>query len=293
MIEDHGEGRRIYIILGPTAVGKTAYSIELAQKFDAEIVCADSLLVYKDFNIGTAKPLLEEQRGIPHHLVDIAEPTENFTAFDFCEKAKLAIEEIQNREKNVLVVGGTGFYIKALTQGMFQAPPSDATIREELESELAEKGLAGLCEELKKVDPESAQSIHPHDEYRIIRALEVYRLSHIPLSVYKKKFSENTTYPFMKMGLHIERNVLHKNIENRTQKMIKEGLIEEVFDLLKKYPPTCKPFYSVGYQETVEYLNGGMNISGLEEKIIIRTRQLARKQLTWFRKDKEIQWREP
>lgn len=280
------------VLVGPTAVGKTALSLELSDKLNAEIVYADSLVVYKDFNIGTAKPLLAEQKKIPHHLIDIVNPVENFTAFDFCKKANEAISDIHNRGKNVLIVGGTGFYIKALLDGMFNASPSNQAIREELEVELAEKGLEGMYEELKRVDLESAATIHPNDEYRIIRALEVFRLSGKPFSKYKENFIKKRI-SFTKIGLNIERSKLHNNIELRTQKMLQDGLIDEVSVLTKKYPPTCKPFYSVGYQETVEYLKGHMTVSELEEKIVIRTRQLARKQLTWFRADKEIQWCSP
>lgn len=284
--------KKIIILVGPTSVGKTVLAIELAQKFNAEIICADSLLVYKDFNIGTAKPFLEERKGISHHLIDIVNPMENFTAFDFCEKAKMAISDIQNRGKNVIVTGGSGFYIKALMCGMFQAP-CDKIVREELEVETIERGLVSLYEELQKVDPKSGNAIHSHDKYRIIRALEVFRLSGKPFSAYRENHISKEDNPYIKMGIHIDRSELHKNIERRTQEMLKKGLVDEVSKLMQKYPLTCKLFYSVGYQETVDFLKERLTVLELEQNIIIRTRQLARKQLTWFRGTKDIQWFSP
>ena len=284
---------KIFCLIGPTASGKTDLSLELAQKLEAEIICVDSLLVYKDFNIGTAKPTPEQCHLVPHHVMDLVSPTQNFTAFDFCEAATSAIQNIQSRHKRVLLVGGSGLYLKALTRGMFKAPPSDLYIKNQIEEEMKTKGAASLYEELQKVDPEIAKTIHPHDRYRIIRALEVFRVSGKKFSDYREKHKPNGESKFIKMGLQVERAGLHKRIEQRTKKMLEQGLIEEVKGLSQKYLLSCKPFKSVGYKETLLFLENKISYNDLEIQITQETRALARRQMTWFRGDQEIQWCEP
>ncbi|MBI3017405.1 MAG: tRNA (adenosine(37)-N6)-dimethylallyltransferase MiaA [Deltaproteobacteria bacterium] len=291
----------IIALIGPTAVGKTKLSIELAQKFNAEIVCVDSLLVYRDFNIGTAKPTVAEQKTIPHYCINIADPSNLFTAYDFCEAATGAIEKIQKKNKNVFLVGGSGLYFKALTQGMFQAPPSDPKIREALEERLSQDPKA-LYEELCRGSLKTSQAIHPNDHYRILRALEVYHMTGKSFSQYQEDHVQNKKKNFgikdlIKIGLNMDRPLLYQNIEQRTAHMLKEGLIEEVRELQKKYSLECKPFQSVGYKETIQFLNidppiksGDDSLKGLFERINQATRQLAKGQMTWFRADSEISW---
>ena len=284
----------IIALVGPTAVGKTKLSIELAQKLNAEIICVDSLLVYRDFNIGTAKPTAEEQRNIPHYCVGIANPTDLFTVYDFCEAATQAIEKIQKKNKNVFLVGGSGLYFKALTQGMFQAPPSDPKIREALEEALSQDPKA-LYEELCLVDAKTAQAIHPNDHYRILRALEVYRMTGKPFSQYHEEHAQDKKKnsgikDLVKIGLNMDRVLLHQAIEKRTTQMLEKGLVEEVQELQKKYPLECKPFKSVGYKETLQFLNHEITQEELSQRINQSTRQLAKGQWTWFRTDPQIQW---
>lgn len=278
-------------LVGPTAVGKTKLSIELAQKFNAEIVCADSLVVYRDFNIGTAKPSCEDRKAVPHHVLDFVVPTESFTAHDFCEAATAAIADIQKRGKNIFLVGGSGLYLKALTQGMFNAPPSDPHIRQELEDVLSQDPKA-LYEELCRVDGETAQAIHPHDHYRILRALEVYRMTGKPFSQYHKEHVPENPWAkkIVKIGLTLDRKILYQKIEERTAQMLRKGIVEEVQSLQKKYPLSCKPFKSVGYKETLQFLNHEITQEELGSRINQATRQLAKGQWTWFRADPEIEW---
>ena len=284
----------IIALVGPTAVGKTKLSLELAQEFNAEIVCVDSVVVYRDFNIGTAKPTLEEQKKVPHYCIDIASPLDLFTAYDFCEAAIQAIEKIQKKNKNVFLVGGSGLYFKALTQGMFQAPPSDPKIREGLEERLSQDPKA-LYEELCLVDLKTSQAIHPNDHYRILRALEVYHMTGKSFSQYQEDHVQNKKKDFgikdvVKIGLNMDRPLLYQNIEQRTACMLKEGLIEEVRELQKKYPLECKPFQSVGYKEILQFLSHEITQEELPQKITQATRQLAKGQMTWFRVDPQIQW---
>ncbi|MBI3019288.1 MAG: tRNA (adenosine(37)-N6)-dimethylallyltransferase MiaA [Deltaproteobacteria bacterium] len=281
----------IIVIVGPTAVGKTKLSIELAQKFNAEIICVDSLVVYRDFNIGTAKPSSEERKLVPHHVLDFVAPTELFTAHDFCEAATAAMADVQKRGKNVFLVGGSGLYLKALTHGMFKAPPSDPQIREALEERLSQDPKA-LYEELCLVDSKTSHAIHPNDHYRILRALEVYQMTKKPFSRYHEEHvpKKRGTEKIVKIGLTLDREVLYRRIEERTARMHRKGLVEEVQDLQKKYPLSCKPFKSVGYKETRQFLNHEITQEELLERINQATRQLAKGQWTWFRADPEIQW---
>ncbi len=284
----------IIAIVGPTAVGKTKLSLELAKEFNAEIVCVDSVVVYRDFNIGTAKPTLEEQNAIPHYCINIANPTDLFTAYDFCEAAIQAIDKIQKKKKHIFLVGGSGLYFKALTLGMFEAPPSDPKIREGLENRLSQDPQA-LYEELCRVDSKTAKAIHPNDHYRILRALEVYQMTGKSFSQYQKDHLQDKKKNFgikdlVKIGLSMDRLELHQAIEQRTAYMLEAGLIEEVQGLQKKYPVECKPFKSVGYKETLQFLAHEMTREELSQKITQATRQLAKGQLTWFRADPKIQW---
>lgn len=312
--------------MGPTAVGKTRLAVDLAQKIDAEIVCVDSIAVYRDFNVASAKPSETERRMVRHHLIDIVDPREPFSAGDFCRGAAEAMAEIQKRGKNILLVGGSGLYFRALFQGMFEIPDKDFKVKGKLEEKMKNEGIHSVYEELKEVDPETAAAIHPHDRYRILRALEVYYTTGKRFSEFKREhLNSGTQYffgkeksivsPNLKIGLNLPREELHQKISERTDQMFKNGLLEEVSLLLKKYPVSCKPFQSVGYKEAaarVALAGGGSrrphvrrtaegnlpatgpaSLDELKEQIRQKTRALARRQLTWFRSEPDLRWFEP
>lgn len=288
---------KIIVVIGPTAVGKTALSIELAKAFDGEIVCVDSLLVYRDFNIGTAKPMVEERQGVFHHLIDIVDPTETFTAGDFRRRALDSISEIQFRGKRVFLVGGSGLYLKALSEGMFSVPPISPAIKMMLIERLKNEGALALHRELKTIDPQSAEAIHPHDNYRILRSLEVYYGTEKPFSEYKREHQirkeRGMSFEMIKIGLHLPKLLLHERIYLRTLEMLQKGLIEEVQRLKEKYPISAKPFQSVGYKETLLHIKGTFTQEALQEKITQETRLLAKRQMSWFRSDSEVRWFHP
>lgn len=302
--------KKMVALMGPTAVGKTPLAIELAQKFNAEIICVDSIAVYRDFNIASAKPSAEEQQKIAHHLIDIAHPTELFSAGDFCGAATKAMEAIEKCRKNIFLAGGCGLYFRALFNGMFEIPEKNLKIKEKLEERIKTKGISSIYNELKDVDPDSAAEIHPHDRYRVLRALEVYYTTGKRFSEFKKEHRchsrgistkiprafgpRNDGLEVLKIGLNLPRQQLHQKISERTDQMFKKGLLEEVTSLLEKYPSTCKPFQSVGYKEVVSFLDEARSaIRDLKEQINQKTRALVRRQLTWFRAERELQWFEP
>lgn len=291
-------------LMGPTAVGKTPLAIELAQKFNAEIICVDSIAIYRDFNIASAKPSAEQQQRVAHHLIDIAYPTELFSAGDFCREAIKAMEAIEKCRKNILLAGGCGLYFRALFNGMFEIPEKNLKIKEKLEERIKTEGICSIFNELKEIDPDSATTIHPHDRYRILRALEVYYTTGKRFSDFKNEHKPVIAKDLsvLKIGLHLPREALHQRILERTDQMFKKGLLEEVSSLLKKYPPTCKPFQSVGYKEVVSYViprpaatrgEGARNLTELKEQINQKTRALVRRQFTWFRSERKLQWFEP
>ncbi|MEK7791033.1 MAG: tRNA (adenosine(37)-N6)-dimethylallyltransferase MiaA [Deltaproteobacteria bacterium] len=291
--------------MGPTAVGKTPLAIELAQKCNAEIICVDSIAVYREFNIGVAKPSHVQREMALHHLIDIVDPIEPFSAGDFCKRATDAMRDIEKRGKNVLLVGGSGLYFRAFFNGMFEIPERDLKIKESLEEKLIKNGIAYLYNELKDCDPETALVIHPNDSYRIVRGLEVYYTTGRRFSEYRKEHQtshlKSERFEMLKIGLDLPRSELHQNISMRTEKILNEGLLEEVSYLMKKYPLNCKPFQSVGYKEAVSFLQketaakkaSSFFQNELATEINQKTRALARRQLTWFRREPDIRWFEP
>ncbi len=282
-------------IVGPTAVGKSALSQELAQKFNAEIINCDSRLFYRGLDIGTSKP---KYFIVPHHMIDCVEPNEPYDVAAFYKMATQKIEDIRAAQKNVFIVGGSGFYLRALSKGMYQAPPASLKIREELN----EKATDDLYKKLENIDPESAKVIHPHDRYRIIRALEVYLISSKTLSSIKQEFEKRKKDSCLRrndkreihiIGLMRPKEELNVLIKQRTQEMIKEGLEEEVKGLLKKWTPDISPLQSIGYKQMISYLRGNVDKPQCIEEIEKETRKLAKRQMTWFRKETNIQWFHP
>ena len=283
--------QKIIIICGPTAVGKTSVSITLAKRFNGEIVSADSQQVWRGMDIGTAKANLAVQSEVPHHLIDVATPNEHFDAARFVELADIAIEDITSRDKNVFVVGGTGMYLRMLEFGLCKAPPQDEDIRLKLGNEIELQGLQKLHNRLRDLDPESALVIHPNDHTRIIRALEIYELSGKKASEFRKVHGfEERRYDTLKIGLNIDREELYTRINQRIDKMLEEGLLDEVSGLLEKYGDDIQGLKAVGYREFVRHLTGELSLEDAIELAKRNSRRFAKRQLTWFRSDSEIKW---
>lgn len=283
------------IIAGPTASGKSDLAVRLASLYDGEIISADSMQVYRRMDIGTAKPTLDERGGIPHHMIDIIEPDEEFCAARFASLALEKIREMHGRGKNPFVAGGTGLYIKTLTRGIFKGPEADPALRANLEKEVEEHGSARLHERLKAVDPAGAAAIHPNNRARVIRALEVYTLSKKPISEFHREhaFSDEPLQT-LKIGLKVEREELYERINARVERMMADGLLEETRGLLGAgYSPSLKPMGGLGYKEMVDYLDGRCALDEAVENLKRNTRRYAKRQMTWFNKDPGIRWFNP
>jgi len=286
---------KLVIILGPTAVGKSELALDLAAELHGEIVNADSHQVYRYLDIGTGKPSVEDRNRVPHHLIDIVNPDEEFNAALFRRLAMTDIGDIHRRERKAIVCGGTGFYLKALTQGLFVGPGQDSRIREKLERNIGENGLAVLYNRLVKIDPSVTSTIHPNDRQRIIRALEVYELTGKPLSEWQKEHAfGDDPYKIVKIGLNRDRAGLYDRINRRCERMIQDGILEEVRGLIDKgYGLELKPLRSVGYRQMGAVINGALRLEDALEEMKQETRHLAKRQLTWFRSDAEIRWFHP
>jgi tRNA dimethylallyltransferase len=283
---------KIVVICGPTASGKSAAALELAKEFGAEIINADSMQVYRSMDIGTAKPSPEAQQAIRHHLIDILYPDEEFSAALFREEARRAIAAIEGRGKRALVVGGTGLYIKALTQGLITGGDIDPEIRARLLAEAEQGGREGLYQRLKGVDPKAAARLHPNDTYRVIRALEVYERTGCPISLMREQHRfEEGPYHVLKVGLLIERKELYRRIDQRVEEMLAKGLQTEVRGLLDQgYSPGLKTMQSLGYKQITAYLMGAYDLAEAVRLIKRDTRRYAKRQLTWFKADPQVRW---
>ncbi len=286
----------ILIICGPTGAGKTAAAIEIAQRLPkalkAEIVGADSMQVYRQMDIGTAKPTLAEQALVRHHMVDILDPDEAFDAARYATMAREAIDGILARGVLPIVAGGTGLYIKALVYGLFPTHPSDPNIRERLKKERLRLGAEALHERLRACDPQTAQRVHPHDAYRIIRALEVWEITGKPLSRHHQahQFSLKA-FNTLSIGLDIERRCLYKRLDQRVDAMIDMGFLQEVKGLLKMgYTPDHKSMQSLGYRHMTAYLRGELDWPEAVRTMKRDIRRYAKRQMTWFRADNSIVW---
>jgi len=284
----------IITIIGPTGVGKTKLAIELADKFNGEIISADSRQVYKYLNIGTAKPTTEERKKAVFHLIDFLIPDENYSCGNFARDAEHLIEEILNRNKLPIVCGGTGLYIRALYNPLHQLPQADKNLKEKLQEVLKEKGLYHLYNKLLGIDPEWAKKVGPRDKQRILRGLEVYEIAKRPLSELIKKERAQARYRPKYIGLIIPRNELYKRIDNRYDKMISNGLVDEVKNILKMgFKPDCYGLRTIGYKEIVRYLQGDWDLKTAIEKAKQHTRNFAKRQITWFRGISEVNWYNP
>jgi len=286
---------KLVIILGPTGVGKSEVAVDVALKVDGEVVNADSQLVYRHMDIGTAKPPPRARQKVPHHLIDIVDPDGEFNAALYRELALKAVQEISARGKRAIVCGGTGLYLRALVQGLFAGPGKNADIRKRLEEEAEKKGLNVLYERLREVDPEATGRIHPNDLYRIVRALEVFEVTGKRISLWQKAhgFAESA-FEVLKIGLDRERRELYDLINRRCDDMMARGFVEEVRRLEERgYSLDLPALQSVGYRQIGMYLRDQLSLD--EAVILIKrdTRHLAKRQLTWFRSDKEIEWFHP
>lgn len=279
-------------IVGPTGSGKSRLGLYLAKEWAGHIISADSVQVYRGLNIGTAKPTIEERRLVPHHLVDILDPDETFSAAHFRLQASAIIRDLRARGIPVFVVGGTGLYLKALCRGIFQGPSGSPDFRRSLREAAHKQGIEKLYMELKKVDPVAASRIHPRDRSRIIRALEVYHETGRPISSFQKNHGfADQDFEVLKIGLSFPRNDLYRRIEARVDRMLEQGWIQEVQGLLNQgLSPCAKSLQSLGYKRIVSFLQGKENFEELALCIKTDTRRYAKRQLTWFRADPEILW---
>ena len=283
---------RLLCLLGPTAVGKTEIAIQLAQHLNAEIVSVDSRQIYRQMDIGIAKPTLEERQAAPHHLIDCVDVSQPFSVADYQSLVDTAIADIQHRGKQAILVGGAGLYFRAVIDGLFEGPDADTSLRERLEQEAAQHGVDILHERLRACDPVSAARIHPNNLVRVIRALEVYELTGIPMSEHQQQWhQENQRYPFTAFCLTMPRALLYRRIEQRVDIMLANGLIAEVESLLAAgYARDSTALRSFGYKELIAYLDEKCTYLEAIEQLKQNTRRFAKRQLTWFRKDTRIEW---
>jgi len=280
---------KVIIILGPTGVGKTGLSIQLAQALKTEIISADSMLVYRHMDIGTAKPSAEELRAVPHHLINILDPSEPFSAGLFKEKAMGIIVSLHARQKIPVIAGGTGLYIRSLTRGLFEGPGADDMLRKTLQEEVLKKGSGHLYEKLEAIDPEAARKIDRNDARRIIRALEVSFTSGKGISELRTESTHPLRYDFIKIGLTRDRKELYPMIEQRVDCMIQSGLLEETRRLIAMQPGNTA-LQALGYKEILLHLHGEIALDEAIRLVKKRSKEYAKRQFTWFRKEPDIVW---
>jgi len=279
------------VIVGPTASGKTALSIALAERFRGEIVSCDSVAVYRGFEIGTAKPSREERALVPHHLLDVAEPSQPFTAGDYSRIARPVLHEIAGRKKMPIVVGGTGLYLRALLEGLFAGPPRSDELRERLRASAEERGPDHLHEMLRHLDPAAAEKIHANDHAKLIRAIEVCMAARSQMTeLWKQGRDALTGFRILRIGLDPERESLYERINQRAQQMFARGLLEETKKLREQYGDRAPALNSLGYKQAIQVLRGEC-----DEKVAIAAaqqghRNYAKRQMTWFHREPELHW---
>lgn len=283
----------LFILIGPTAIGKTKVSVELAKILNGEILSADSMQIYKYMDIGTAKIKKEEMEDIPHYLIDIVSPDEEFTVSNYKENAKKIISKINSKGKLPMVVGGTGLYVNSLIYDLnFTKVPSDIRIREELDSLANKYGNEFLHSKLEKIDKVSAEKIYANDRKRVIRAIEIYKMTGKPMSIHNENFRKpNNEYNLTMIGLNMDRKKLYDRINTRVDLMFQEGLIDEVKSLLSMgYTKELVSMKGIGYKEVIMYLDGSITLDESMEMIKKGSRNYAKRQLTWFRRNEMINW---
>ncbi|NPA25633.1 MAG: tRNA (adenosine(37)-N6)-dimethylallyltransferase MiaA [Deltaproteobacteria bacterium] len=280
---------KLVLLSGPTGVGKSAAAIRLAERFDGEIINGDSLQIYRYLDIGTAKPTVAERSLFAHHLFDILEPDEPFNALEFQARADRVIAEVVSRESVPLVVGGTGLYLRALLFGLCEMPAIDPGLREMLERRLGEEGAPVLHAELAHRDPEMAAKLAPRDRTRILRALETVLATGKSISWFQQRHRfQRPRYSFLHLYLEMDRDELYRRINLRVERMIEQGLVDEVREILARgFSPELKPLRSIGYRQIIAYLEGRCSLDEAVHDIKQATRRYAKRQLTWFRHDRD------
>ena len=291
-LRDNQPALDCWFLSGPTASGKTSTGLELAEVLGAEIISLDSMAIYRGMDIGTAKPTADEQQRVPHHLLDIADPGESFSLDQYYAMAFDAIDDIRSRDREVLFVGGTPLYLKSLLRGIFQGPPADWEFREQIQAELEEVGVQALHDRLAQVDPLSATKLDANDVRRIIRALEVYKTTGQPISHLQEQFDvAHRAEQCRVFALDWPRPELHKRIDTRVDQMFADGLVQEVEQLIAAEDGLGRTSsQAVGYREVMEHLEGRATLEEAIERTKTRTRQFAKRQMTWFRSLEECRW---
>ena len=289
------EKPKIIVICGPTGIGKTTTAIRIASEIEGQIVSADSMQIYRYMNIGTAKPTPDEQRQVKHHMIDVVDPDISFDAAKYADMARKKIAELDSHGIVPHVVGGTGLYIKALLHGLYKAEPVDDTLRNRLKDEAATIGSEALHRRLSKVDPDTADKIHPNDTYRILRALETFESTGEPMSgIQQKHRFGDTPFEFINIGLSLPRETLYERIDRRVDAMIDAGLVDEVKNLLDMgYDADLKSMQAIGYRHMVAFIHGRQSWNETVRTLKRDTRRYAKRQLTWFRAGSGITWLEP
>jgi tRNA dimethylallyltransferase len=278
-------------LLGPTASGKTILSLSLAKHFSGEIVSCDSVAVYRGMEIGAAKPSMAERQQVPHHLIDVADPSQAFTAGDYSRLARTALASISARKKLPIVTGGTGLYLRALIDGLFPAPQRSEEIRERLRTTAAAKGAAWLHRILTRLDPEGARQIHPNDLPKLIRAIEVSLTAGQPMTqAWQAGRNPLQGYQVLRIGLNPDRKALYARIDRRAAAMFENGLVEETRKLAEKYGADARPLTSLGYKQALAEIKGEMTMEQAIASAQQGHRNYAKRQMTWFRREPEVHW---
>jgi len=283
--------RTVLVIVGPTGAGKTKIAVELSKRLDIEIVSADARQIYELIDIGTAKPTKDDLNKVKHHFIGTVSLLEVMSAGKYCDDARRVINEIFLRNRQPVVVGGSGLYVRALIDGLFDSPEIDENIRNSLKDRLKKEGSSKLLNELREIDPEAADGLIPQNYKRILRALEVYYSTGEKLSVLRKNKPNPPDFSSFQIGLFVERGELYKRINARVDEMISSGLEEEVNGILEMgYSPALNALHTVGYREVISYLNKEISRERMIDLIKRNSRRYAKRQMTWFRKDKRIHW---
>ena len=285
------EKTKVIVICGPTASGKTALSIELAKKIDGQVVSADSMQIYKDMTIGTAKPTEEEMQNIKHYLLDFVSPDERYSVANYKKDAKKAIKQIIDNGKTPIIVGGTGLYVDSLIYEIeYNDIKIDEKYRAKLEEQAKKEGLESLYNQAKLIDPEAMEKISQNDQKRILRVLEIYNATGKTKTQQEKESRKEVEYDYKIFAINWPRDVLYDRINRRVDIMIDQGLIEEVKEIKNKYSHFPTAMQGLGYKEVVDYLDGKYSKEEMIDKIKMETRRYAKRQLTWFRKNKQTIW---
>ena len=281
----------LVVILGPTGSGKTALSLRLAQEFRGEIVNCDSVAMYREFDIGTAKPSRGERAQAPHHLFDFVEPTQEVTAGEYARQARRVLAEISSRQRLPIVVGGTGLYLRALLEGLFAGPQRSEELRERLRARVGERGSDYLHRILKRLDRASAERVHPNDSPKLVRAIEVCLAARQKMSeLWQQGRDPLNGFRILRLGLDPERGVLYERINLRARQMFENGLIEETGELIEKYGTRARPLTSLGYKQAAQLLRGELTRDQALQAAQQAHRNYAKRQMTWFRREPEVTW---